>query len=126
MNVWVGSERKDAMALPINEDGVASLTLTENDAQVATQHVWKGCGLFGVINPVVKFSDEIKINTSYVSCQPHSPDFSWLAVKSFSTKEILQSGIVTTNACGKPRASPEPGEIILFLRPLSLWGKMKE
>jgi hypothetical protein len=126
VNVWVGNGRKDAMALPTNQDGVASLTLTQNDAQIDTQHVWKGCGLLGVINPIVKYSDQIKINASYVSCQPHTADFSWLAIKAFPVKEIVQSGIATANTCGKAKASPEPGEIILFVRPLSFWEKMKE
>ena len=126
VNVWVGNGRKDAMALPANQDGVASLTLTQNDAQVDTQHVWKACGLLGVINPTVKYSDQIKINTSYVSCEPHTSDFSWLAIKAFSTKEIVQSGIVTPNTCGKAKASPEPGEITLFVRPLTWWEKLKQ
>ena len=100
--------------------------LTQNDAQVDTRHVWKACGLLGVINPVVKYSDQIKINTSFVSCEPHPPDFSWLAIKAFPTEEIVQSGIVTANACGKAKASREPGEVILFVRPLNFWEKMKE
>jgi hypothetical protein len=126
VNVWVGSGRKEAMALPTNQDAIASLNLTQNSAQVDTYLVWKACGLLGVINPIVKYSDQIEINTSYVSCEPHTPDFSWLAMKAFPTKEIVQSGIVTANTCGKAKASPEPGEIILFVRPLSFWEKMKE
>jgi len=126
VNVWVGSGRKEAMALPTNEDGVASLKLTQNDAEIETEHVWKGCGLLGVIDPIVKYSDQIRINTSFVSCQQRTPDFSWLAIRPFSTKEIVQSGIVTTNTCGKAKTSPEPGEIVLFVRPLSFWEKMKE
>ena len=126
VNVWVGSGRKDALDLPTNQDGVASLKLTQDDAEIDTQHVWKDCGLFGVINPIVKYSDQIRINASYVSCEPHTADFSWLAIKAFPTKEIVQSGIATANTCGKAKASPEPGEIILFVRPLSFWEKMKE
>jgi hypothetical protein len=126
VNVWVGSERKWAMALPTDKDGVASLKLTHNDAQVNTQHAWKGCGPPGVINPVVKYSDPIKINTSYASCEPRTADFSWLAIESYPTDKIIHSGVVTANTCGKARASPEPGEIILFVRPLTFWEKMKE
>ncbi len=126
VNVWVGNRRKEAMAVPTDQDGIAALKLTENDAETDTRHEWKACGLLGVINPVVKYSDEIKINTSEVSCEPHTADFSWLAIKAFPTKEVLQSGIVTANTCGKTTASPEPGQIILFVRPLSFWEKMKQ
>jgi len=125
VNVWVGSERKSAMAVPTDKDGVASLELTHK-AQADTQHVWKGCGILGVIHPIVQYSDRIEINTSYVSCEPRTPDFSWLAIKAFPTKKVLQSGIVTPNSCGKAKASPQPGEIILFVRPLTFWEKMKQ
>lgn len=126
VNVWVGSERKDAMALPTNQDGVASLELTQNDAQIDTQHTWKACGLFGLVNPILKYSDQIKINASYVSCEPRPADFSWLAIKAFATKEVIQSGVTTANTCGRAKAPPEAGEIILFVRRLSFWEKMKE
>jgi hypothetical protein len=59
-------------------------------------------------------------------CEPHTPDYSWLATMRFATKKILQSGVVTANVCGKVTASPEPGEAILFVRPLSWWKKLKQ
>lgn len=126
VNVWVGHERKDAMAIPFDKDGFASLRLTENDAETDTGHDWKGCGLFGVMNPVVKYADSIGINTGYVLCQVRHVDYTWLAIQRFSAKEVFQSGIVTANTCGKVKASPTPGEIVIFVRPLSLWETLKE
>lgn len=126
VNVWVGNERKTAMALPTDENGVASLKLTSDEAQVDTGQPCKRCGVLGVANPVVKYSDRIKINTSYVSCLPRTQDYSWLTINGFSTQKVVQSGVATANACGNATALPEPGEIILFVKPLSLWEKMKE
>jgi hypothetical protein len=126
VNVWVGKERKDAMAIPTDKEGVASLRLTDKDAETDTQNQWKECGLFGVIGPVVKYADSIGINVGYVLCQVRQADHTWLATQKFSTEEVLHSGVVTANTCGKAKASPTPGEIVLFVRPLSWWEKLKE
>lgn len=126
VNVWVGNERKSALAIPTDNDGVASLRLTDKDAEIDTANQWKACGNFGVIKPVVKYASSIRINAGYVLCQVRQPDHTWLAIQSFPTNEVFQSGVVTANVCGKAKASPEPGEVVLFVRPLSWWEKLKE
>jgi hypothetical protein len=125
VNVWVGNEQKDAMAIPTDENGVARLRLTDKNSEVDVHSLWKGCGFFGVTNPVVKYDNSLRINASYVLCQPHAPGYSWLALTSFSTQEVIQRGIVTPNSCGKAAASPKPGEVIMFVRPLNWWEKLK-
>jgi hypothetical protein len=126
VNVWVGNERKAAMAIPSDENGVARLRLTDKDGEIDMNNRWKGCGDFGVISPVVKYNDSLRINAGYVLCQSRTPDHTWLAIADLSTKEVLQHGIVTPNTCGKATALPEPGEVIIFVRPLSWWEKQKE
>jgi hypothetical protein len=126
VNVWVGNEQKDALAIPTDNDGVARLRLTDSDAEINTQNRWKQCGAFGVINPVVRFESSVTINAGYVLCQPQGTDYSWLALKNFPTKEILTEGVVTPNACGKHTAQREPGGVIVFVRPLSFWEKLKQ
>lgn len=126
VNVWVGNQQRDALAIPTDKNGVARLQLTDSDAEVNTQDRWKQCGEFGVINPVVKFEGSISINAGYVLCQPQATDYSWLAMKTFPTKQLLVEGVATANACGKHTASPRPGEVIIFVRPLSFWEKVKQ
>lgn len=126
VNVWVGNKRKDAMAIPTDKIGIAKLRLTNNRGELNAQNQWKGCGLLGVVNPVVRYGNSIRVNTGYVVCLPRKPHYSWLATMTFSTKKILESGVVTPNACGKAKASPKPGEIVLFVRPLNFWEKLKE
>src|SRR6266571_8635893 len=104
VNTWVGTERKDAMSIPTDQDGVAGLFLTDKDSEVNTRS-----GDRGVVHPVVKYADTIRIVAGYVVCQPHAPDYSWLATMEFSTKQIVHQGIVTANTCGKATASPQPG-----------------
>jgi len=122
VNVWVGNAQKDAMAIPTDQEGIARLRLTENDSEIDV-HSRPGVG---VINPVVKYSDSLRVNAGYVSCQPNKPDYSWLLIQSFSTSDVLRSGVVTANACGKASASPQPGELIMFVRPLTFWEKLKQ
>ena len=126
VNVWMGNEQKDALAIPTDNDGVARLRLTASDAEINTQNRWKECGAFGVINPVVRFESSVTINAGYVLCQPQGTEYSWLALKDFPTKQILAEGAVSPNACGKHRASPVPRQVIIFVRPLSFWEKLKQ
>jgi hypothetical protein len=126
VNVWVGDERKYPLAVPTDKNGAARLQLTESDVEVNTNDGWKGCGEFGVINPVVKYKDFIKVNVGYVVCESHRTDYSWVEVKNIPTKRIVHEGVVSANTCGKPTASPKPGELIIFVRPLSFSEKLNQ
>lgn len=125
MNVWVGNGRKDALAIPTDKYGVAALRLTSNADAIDIRHGGV-CGEFGVIDPVVKYADTVRVNVGYVTCQSRKSDFSWLAVTEFLTKDLIERGIVTPNTCGKSSASQKPGKLIIFVRPLNLWEKLKE
>ncbi len=113
------------LAVPTNEEGIAQFRLTHDDSEVNTQNRWQGCGDFGVIDPVVRYSDAVGINVGYVPCETRKTDYSWLAVRKFSTAKIVQHGVVTSNTCGKATASPESGEVVVFVRPLTWWEKFK-
>ncbi len=126
VNVWVGDRQKAAMAIPTDSSGLASLRLTDRSDEVDTHSRWKDCGNFGVIDPVVLYADSIRINAGYVLCQSRPPAESWLAMTDFSTKQLIRDGIVTPNTCGKAATSPEPGELVIFVRPLSFWEKLKQ
>jgi hypothetical protein len=124
VNVWVGKERKWAMVIPTDKDGVAPLVLTDKEGEVNVPR-GGGDGPHVVISPVVKYDDDLGINAPHVLCQPGTPDYSWLAIRHISTKQVVGQGIVTPNACGKATASQTPGEVIIFVRPLSWWEKFK-
>jgi hypothetical protein len=126
VNVWVGSGQKDAMAIPTDENGIARLRLTDNESDIDVHDRWKGCGDFGVTNPVVRYENSLRINAGYVLCQSQARDYSWLALTSFSSEQVIQQGIVTPNSCGKVTALPKPGEVTIFVRPLNWWEKLKQ
>jgi hypothetical protein len=125
VNTWVGTERKEAMAIRTDKDGIAQVILTDKDAEVSTPTQPKSQGDLGVMRPIVKYADTIQIAPGYVICQAHEPDYSWLATMKFPTKRIIDQGIVTANTCGKATSSPRPGELIIFVRPLTWWEKLK-
>jgi len=125
VNVWVGNGRKAAMGIPTDKYGFAALRLTDNAD--ATQIQDGGmCGAMGVIDPVAKYGDTIRVHVGYVSCASRKTDFSWLAITGFPTKDLIERGIVTPNNCGKASASQRPGELTIFVRPLTFWEKLKQ
>ena len=126
VNVWVGKERKDATAIPTDENGVALLRLTDGADEPDTHEESKACGPNCVINPVFKYDDLLRINVGYVLCQPDVGSYSWLRITDMPTSRVLQDGIVMKNTCGSTRATAEPGEVVIFVRPLSWWEMLKE
>lgn len=125
VNVWVGGERKEAIAIPTDDNGVARLQLTlnpnEENIPLSTGH-----GTVVEKHPVVKYDESFRINVPYVFCGSGERNHSPLDLKNFSTKEVLDHGYASANICGKVTASPQPGQVVLFVRPLTFMEKMKQ
>jgi hypothetical protein len=51
VSVWMGNERKTAMAIPTDESGIPRLRLTHNDSEIDIHNRWKGCGDFWSCQP---------------------------------------------------------------------------
>lgn len=126
VNVWVGAERKEAIAMPTDGNGVARFQLTLDSGKVNIPNPSKDSGSIVVANPVVEYNKSFRINVPYVLCGPGGSNYSWLKSLHFSTKQILEHGYVSPNTCGKMRASPKPGQVVLFVRPLTWWEKLKQ
>ena len=125
VNVWVGRERKAAIVIPTHENGVARLQLTMNPSEVNIPDS-KYKGSIVVDHPVVTYDESFRVNAPYVLCEPGGGNYSWLEFKKFSTKEVLDHGYVSANTCGKVKVSPQPGQVVLFVRPLTFWEEMKQ
>ncbi len=130
MYVWVGDRFNPSSGPPLetqtDKNGIISLRLTHEDGKTNNESQRLACGLAGSINPIAKYGDTISIRTGYVLCQPRTPDYSWLASADFSTEQVVQHGVATANTCGKATASPGPMELIIFVRPLTWWEKLKQ
>jgi hypothetical protein len=125
VNVWVGIERKEAIAIPTDGKGVARLQLTLNASEVNIPNS-QNTGSIVVDHPVVKYDESFRINAPYVLCGSGGSHYSWLGLENFSTKEILHHGYASPNTCGKVTISPQPGQVVLFVRPLKWWEKLKQ
>lgn len=97
------------------------------------KYPFKNCGSFEIANPVARYADSILVQTlpgdvswktahqsvAYVPCwidQKHDNAY-WTLIQKFSTKDVLQKGIVTANNCSKATVSANPGQLVLFVRP---------
>lgn len=125
VNVWVGTGRKAAIVVPTNGKGVARIQLTSNPREVNIPNSTNS-GSDVVDHPIVKYDESLQINVPYVLCGSRGSNYSWLKSEKFSTKEILHHGYASPNTCGKITASPQPGQVILFVRPLTFWEKLKQ
>jgi hypothetical protein len=72
------------------------------------------------------YRDDIGINVGYVLCQMSRGDHSWLMINEYATRDLVQTGIVSKNTCGKVIGERRPGELTIFVRPLSWWEKLKQ
>ena len=79
-----------------------------------------------VTNPVVKYDDDLRINVPFVLCQTGGSNYSWLGIRRVSTKEVIQRGIVMPNDCSSITASLEPGQLVVFVRPLNWRETLKQ
>lgn len=125
VNVWVGGERKEAIAIPTDRNGVARLRLTLNPNEVNIPNS-TGHGTIVANYPVVQYDESFRINAPYVLCAGGKGNESWLESRTFSTQEVFNRGYVSPNTCGKVAVSPQPGQVILFVRPLTFWEKAKQ
>jgi hypothetical protein len=131
----VGAWMKDAsdrssVDIPADKDGVARLRLTRKDSEIHISYNPKlGCGGDGAINPTLKYGETLAAYSTgdHPSCAfPESmPRARWKELD-FSTQEVLQHGVVSANTCGKATASPQPGEVILFVRPRNFREKVQD
>lgn len=82
VNVWVGGERKEAIAIPTDDKGVARLRLTLNPNEVNIPNS-TGHGTIVANHPVVKYAESFRINAPYVLCGAGEGNHSWLELKNF-------------------------------------------
>lgn len=133
LNVWIGPSFRENLIAPTNNEGVVVLRYGDGNvtAEAVTAHTCNGMAVLGP-KRLRNGMDAIAISGDYyVPCQEYGkldPDKLNLGLgnmPSYSIKKILDSGVSGANTCGKARAKAKPGELILFMRPLTFWEKMR-
>jgi hypothetical protein len=120
INVWVGDNRKAAVPISGDANGIAKLSLI-NNAEQAKIGAERPSEL-----PTFLYAAEIRVQVGLVLCQAAEKKFSWLKITPYSTDDWARTGIVTANTCGKAVAKSEPGELTIFVRPLTFWEGMSQ
>ena len=70
----------------------------------------------------MKYDATVCAKAGYVfNRESRKSDYSWLSIMAFPTQKVLEQGIATANTCGNATAPPRPGEVIIFVRPLTWW-----
>ena len=129
LNISIGTWHGADLVVETDKNGIALLQIGNDElvAQTACQG-WPSRALAKGIQAIVVFSG------SSVTCQEYGKvapgetvtlDVQKRIFPSYSIKEIMQSGVAAANTCGKTRAQPQPGELILFVRPFTFWEKLK-
>jgi hypothetical protein len=126
VSVWIGNDRKAAIVIPTDKYGIARLQLMDKDDEVDLRRGCRNCVGTAAIYPVVKYDDSLRVNVPFVLCESGGSNYSWLAIRRLSTRKLIKDGIVMLNTCGKATASPTPGELIIFVRPLNFREMLKE
>jgi hypothetical protein len=121
-------------SVPTNKHGVVVLHLARNEV-TADSVFASSCDRIAVLGPkpLPKDGDTIAITSDeYVDCQEWAKVIPGGTTKenlnrapSYSIKKILESGVVAGNRCRQFRADAKPGELVFFVRPLTLREKMQ-
>jgi hypothetical protein len=134
VNVWFGPPHGAGLIAPTNKHGVVVLHLARNEV-TADSVFASSCDRIAVLGPkpLPKDGDTIAITSDdYVDCQEWAkvipgatPKENLSRAPSYPIKNILETGVVASNTCGKFKAEARPGDLIFFVRPASWWEKMR-
>jgi hypothetical protein len=77
--------------------------------------------------PGLLMLEVMKPTSWYVYCEgEEEPDGMLKKEPKYSVSEILEKGVVAENVCNpKLHVPAHPGELVFFLRPLTMWEKLK-
>jgi len=120
LNVQLVPSRYSGLVIPTDKQGVATLRLDGDP-----DNLGKGrCKGAAVPYPSLKPVGSIRTFPDwYVDCQPyeHVGSYHNSVPIYYQVREILDTGIVAGNVCGTFRGEPQPGELVLFVRPAHWW-----
>jgi hypothetical protein len=98
LQLWFNSQSGSAMSISTDKQGVAKVDAPSGAALLLSANLYVDC----------RYSKQTG---------PERP--------TYPVSDILRSGVLSTNTCGKLKLSPTPGELIFFVRPEHWWEGMK-
>lgn len=123
LNVSIGGWHGGNLIVPTGHDGV--LVLHIKDGKIAADSVAPGtCNGMALTGPrsIPKGAESLAFLPNWqILCEDRGDRL----VPSYSIQMILNSGVTTTNTCGKVRMKANPGELVLFVKPPTFWEAMR-
>lgn len=121
VQVWGNPREFSAEEVATDDKGVVDIRLG-NDASVRPGRKTSACFGQATVDTVLRYGDSVDIlpnRDTAVACRP--PNKWGVRDYSYPVKLIVRQGTVGTNTCGKAAATPTPGEVILFVKPVHWW-----
>lgn len=97
LNVWTSPNQIASSDIPLNREGIAMIQISHED----TIRIFPGFDFF---------------------CGVRTPGS---VGQEFPVDEVLRTGAATANGCGKANTAVKPGEIVVYVRPLTFWEAMR-
>jgi hypothetical protein len=116
---------------PTNRKGIVELHIRNRQvtAPTTSPHACNGLAIYGpkfLTNDLESIS---VIGDIHVACQEYGKRVAGQpagdVIPTYRISKIVKSGVAAANTCGKFKAEAKPGELILFVRPMSSWEKFK-
>lgn len=129
LGAWMKARMPLYVVLRTDKNGDAQLRLTQTESDVDTHYNLRlGCGGTGAIDPVLKDNGTLTFASwNYPSCAfPESVPRTRNTDTEFSTKEVVEHGVASANMCGTITASPQPGQVVFFVRPRNRQEKKRD
>jgi len=120
LNVWVPGERGFDAVIPTDSSGIAVFRLAGDPNNWIKKGRCKGAV---APYPPVTHAQAIQPFPAWpVDCRVHKiGPHQYSPLPTYSVREILDTGVVAEDFCGKVKVSATAGELIIFTRPLRPW-----
>lgn len=103
--------------------GVVRIRLSSDSVSVSPGRKTAECFHGATVDAVLRYGNSVGIipnRDKATDCRP--PTNMWgTRDYSYPMKLVMGRGIVLANTCGKVAATPTPGEVILFVKPVHWW-----
>jgi hypothetical protein len=134
LNISLGKWHGAELLAQTNSDGTVVLHVKGGQVTVVVSSP-KACNTQAIVGPKPFTDDKRSISVVggiYVVCQEYGnhvsgqpPPVNVDLIPTYAVTKILESGVAAANTCGRFRAEAKPGELVLFVRPMSFWERMK-
>jgi hypothetical protein len=121
--IWVGTSTRQLTAPANNKKGTAAFLYTGETIRAIWPHKTKESRYYPTELTIPP--GPIKIAAAPIVAAGICWDLGPLRQGPwYPISEILQHGAVSDNNCGKATATPKPGELILFIKPIPAWKRI--